>query len=124
MALLFSNELEDEANCEAELPRELERLRQTVAAGKRELGLNVCERAGCVQSIDVVVAIHQLTPIHLWVAGETGRPGRRNQVCRNDELVIRSRGVLIEKVVTVAFDDDLAVFAEGAHFELMPQRQI
>ena len=95
--------LEREPNSKTELPRDLECLRQTVAAGQRQRILDTGKRSGTIQRSNVVVSVHDLAPIRLRVTAEARCPRRVDEVGWDRELVIRRRLVPVEDVIAVAF---------------------
>src|SRR5205823_619939 len=82
------------------------------------------ERTGSIERRDVVVAAHDLTEIGSRIAREANRARRINQAGRNNQLVIRSRSMLIEHVVAVAFDDQLEILSILADPNFVANREI
>src|SRR2546426_12511873 len=72
--------LDREPNSKTELARDLEGLRQAVAAGQRQRRLDTSKRSGAIQRSDVVVSVHDLAPVHLRVAAKARGPRRTDEV--------------------------------------------
>src|SRR6185312_5732359 len=110
--------LEREVRFQADLTRGLEHLRLAEAACQCQRGV-ARERAGAIQRIDVVVAIHDLCPIHSRVAGKTRRTRGADEIGRNHKFIVCSWRMLVEEVGDVSSELQTVVFMRLAGLEFV-----